>query len=615
MSGILQNLYKLQALDMVEANRSDTRGRNKKQGPKNPPARRSIVFARSTCPRRPEVGDKGSTQPVETKANSQAESGSQPDASEIVKALIPLARQQGRLTHEEINDALPDDCPPEHRDAVYVRLQDLGIEISDSVQPEDKSGENETDEERQLEALDDPVRQYLRQMARVPLLTREQEIDVFKRIEQAEFEIKTLIYSLGFAAKEHIAIAEKLFSDPPRERFDRVVIESQGVSREKHLKTLQGLIKTTRALDEKMDVLYGRWQHTASSPGRKRLGLLLEKSGRELRALFPGFLFRQKVVEEMIGLAGRLHERFHSCLKCTRDLEAQPRSEQQQAALREEEQRSLALETFVRQPRAVFLQAFDRLHLAADRSHRDKAHMAEANLRLVVSVAKKYINRGQSFLDLVQEGNIGLMRGVEKFEYQRGYKFSTYAVWWIRQAVTRSISDQSRTIRIPVHMIEIMTRLWRAQRQLSHELAREATAEDLADELNMPVSRISALLRMARQPVSLDAPIGDDGDTRVADFIVDRSADDPSDVTGQTLLKEKLRDAFKGLNEREKKILEMRFGLVDGHGQTLEEIANIYQLTRERIRQLEAKALRKLRHPSRSWHLQGFLETKDNPLR
>jgi RNA polymerase primary sigma factor len=368
-------------------------------------------------------------------------------------------------------------------------------------------------------------------------------------------------------------------------------------------------------LDEKMDVLYGRWQHTASAPARKRLGLLLEKSGRELRALFPGFLFRQKVVEEMIGLAGRLHERFHACLKYTRDLEAQPRSEQQQAALREGEQRSLALETFVRQPRAVFLQAFDRLHLAADRSHRDKAHVAEANLRLVVSVAKKYINRGQSFLDLIQEGNIGLMRGVEKFEYQRGYKFSTYAVWWIRQALTRSISDQSRTIRIPVHMVEIMTRLWRAQRQLSHELGREATAEDLADELNMPVSRIGALLRMARQPVSLDAPIGDDGDTRVADFIEDRSAEDPSDVTSQTLLKEKLRDAFKGLNEREKKILELRFGLVDGHGQTLEEIANIYQLTRERIRQLEAKALRKLRHPSRSWHLQGFLETKDNPLR
>ncbi len=534
------------------------------------------------------------------------------DLTETVKTLLHLAQENGYVTYDDINDILPDGLNPDDLDQLFSKLRSLDVEIVDQAEAERaKPAEPEEDEDARLEILDDPVRMYMNQMGKVPLLTREQEVEICKRIEDAELDMKRIVYGLGFTAKEHIAIAEKLLAEPPKERFDRVVVDKKIANREGHLRDLRRLIKMVHARDQKVDAKYAAWQKASQKGRKERLKRELEKLGAKLQEFFPRFAYKQKVVEEMIVVAGNVHEKFKASGRLIQEVEALRTSGERRAIIEAERAKIRTLELFVRLSREEYNAAFVALKSAADRAHQAKTHMAEANLRLVVSVAKKYTNRGQSFLDLIQEGNIGLMKGVEKFEYRRGYKFSTYAIWWIRQAITRSIADQARTIRIPVHMIEIMNKLWRAQKQLTQELGREPTPEELADEMHMPVSRINALLKMAQQPVSLHAPVGDDGDVSVGDFIEDKSAENPSDVTSYSLLKEKLGDVLTTLTERERKILEMRFGLADGYERTLEEIGKMYNVTRERIRQIEAKALRKLRHPTRVRHLQGFLETEE----
>ncbi len=533
---------------------------------------------------------------------------------EILKALVGLSREQGHLTDDDFNDLLPAGLPDRDVDGLSRKLRDLGIKVVglNDLEPH-KPSESDEDSSPRLDSCDDPVQMYMKKMSRVPLLTREQEVELCQRIEKAESEMRTLLYGFGFMGKEHTALAEKLFSEPPKERFDRVVTVKGIITRQGHLKQLRRLSEKIRDLDAKADKNYLARQNVPGQACPPDITAKARELDRSLRDTFPKFLYKQKIMEEMMVVAGHVREKFKSSLARIQELEGEDKSGAKTKSIRGEQASLGLLEQFVRMPQAEFFKLFDQLKSAAARADQARMQMAEANLRLVVSMAKKYTNRGQSFLDLVQEGNIGLMKGVEKFEYRRGYKFSTYAVWWIRQALTRSIADQSRTIRIPVHMIEIINKLWRTQKQLSQDLRREATPEDLADEMSLPLARVKSLLKMAQQTVSLDSPIGDDGDVRVGDFIEDKTAEDPSEGIGYSLRKEKLDLVLASLTERERSILEMRFGLNDGQDRTLEEIGELYNVTRERIRQIEAKGLRKLRHPTRLRHLQGFLDSEQPP--
>ena len=533
---------------------------------------------------------------------------------EKVRELIKLAKEQGYVTFDDLDEHLPESVnEPETIETVIGQLRAVEIEIIDSsdvdrlkdVRTKDNDEEEEKEEksDSKLDILDDPVRMYLKQMGQVPLLTREQEVEISKRIEDAELKVQETLYRFGFIARAHLDLAQKLIDQ--RERFDRVILDKKIESRERYMKALPRLCQQVKRQADSVGKIYSAKLAAASPTSASAKSF--ERVLQNLQKLYPKFFFKQKVVEDFVLLADEnlraLQNLQHEHKKHSKDPNSKHRKHFSQEIKEMQKRFWLTPEELA------------SLHHDLKQWHRKalkaKTEMVEANLRLVISIAKKYTNRGLSFLDLIQEGNMGLMKAVEKFEYRRGYKFSTYATWWIRQAITRSIADQARTIRIPVHMIETINKLIRVQKQLVQEYGREPTPEEISDEIQLPVERVRAVLKMAQQPISLQAPVGDSDDTSFGDFIEDKGAENPADMAAIVLLKDKIKDVLETLTERERQVLEQRFGLVDGYSRTLEEVGRQFKVTRERIRQIEAKALRKMRHPTRIRQLEGFLEAQE----
>jgi RNA polymerase primary sigma factor len=538
----------------------------------------------------------------------------QPEVQEKIRELIKLAKEQGYLTFDDLNEALPDNVSdPDEMDSIMNRLRGLEIDIIDASDVDRfKDGKKDAEEEEEekpeakLDILDDPVRMYLKQMGQVPLLTREQEVEISKRIEEAELNVQKYVNRFGFIARAYLDLAQKLAEG--RERFDRIILDKKIESRERYMKLLPKLCQNLEAASANCANAYKAYLTHGGKNHDSKSYAEFAKVHSAIQRIYPKFFFKQKVTEEFVHLADETHrliqlhvDELKKQAKKGAKIDAHSAKVDHAAKLKDIQMRTW-LNT------EEFLAEYGELKLWLKKALKAKTEMVEANLRLVISIAKKYTNRGLSFLDLIQEGNMGLMKAVEKFEYRRGYKFSTYATWWIRQAITRSIADQARTIRIPVHMIETINKLMRVQKQLVQDYGREPTPEEVADEIQLPVERVRAVLKMAQQPISLQSPVGESDDTSFGDFIEDKSAENPSDMTAIVLLKEKIKDVLESLTERERQVLEQRFGLVDGYSRTLEEVGRQFKVTRERIRQIEAKALRKMRHPTRIRQLEGFLE-------
>lgn len=532
-----------------------------------------------------------------------------------IEELVAIAKEQGFITYEEINEILPMSFDSaEQIDQVLIFLSGMDIQVLNQAEVERQKERKK--EAKELEALpkrtdgssDDPVRMYLKEMGSVPLLTREEEVEISKRIEKAQIQIERIILRFRYSTREAISIANYLING--KDRFDKIVSEKEVTDKTAYLSLLPKLCSLLRKEDENLETLLHELQDPKAKKSDKiRVNEEIEKCRIRTQAYLRRLHCRHNIIEDFGEVILNAYDRFLILEKEMQELA--PRAEKNKfaaaklnAVRRKLEKRELAagrtLDEFKKDVRM--------LQRWMDKSQEAKREMVESNLRLVISIAKKYTNRGLSFLDLIQEGNMGLMKAVEKFEYRRGYKFSTYATWWIRQAVTRAIADQARTIRIPVHMIETINKVLRGAKKLMMETGREPTPEELANELGLTPERIREIYKIAQHPISLQAEVGDGGESQFGDFLEDTAIESPAEATGYAILKDRMGEVLSTLTERERTVLIERFGLLDGKPKTLEEVGVRFKVTRERVRQIEAKALRKMRHPTRSKQLQAFLD-------